>query len=373
MIADKKNGIVFPAPSGKPNPTFEVRMLLYAISIVLLSIGIYSTYQRRIHTYQEFKNARFYMDTYIEIIVLSNNKDSAEKAMDKAFNVFAKLDKKFNYNDPESLLGELNRNMDERRDINNNREKNTNGWIQVETALEDKELAMLIHKGIEFSKMTGGAFDPTLGAVKDLYPFGAKNPSPPPREAIRKTLEISGYQKLNLSGNGLRKPKGMKIDFGGILKGYAVDEAIDVLKKEGIENALVNAGGNIRVMGKNIKNESWKIGVENPRAPGKIMAVISLDNKAVATSGDYQRYFFFDKVRYHHILDPKTGEPARKAISATVITPDGITSDALSTAVFVMGKRKGIEFLEKHKLDGIIVDENGVEITKELKEKIDLK
>ncbi|MCE1245846.1 MAG: FAD:protein FMN transferase [Firmicutes bacterium] len=318
-------------------------ILITAISLILLTLGLYFSYKN--HTAKPFLHeahfTKFFMDTYIEINVLDKDEKKAEKAAEEAFAVFAELDKKYNYYDKNSYLSR----------INNNEIKE----------IDDPETAFLIKKGIEFSEKSNGAFDMTLGAVKDLYPFGKKDPIPPERKKIEEALAVSGYKKVRFEGNKLTKPESLKLDPGGILKGYAVDKAIELLRKNGIENALVNAGGNIGVLGSNPKGKPWKIGVENPRTQGEVIAVISLVNKAVATSGDYQRYFFYNGKRYHHILDPSTGEPADKTYGATVTAPDAITTDAYSTAVFVMGKKKGMEFLKKEKLEGIIIDKDGTE------------
>jgi thiamine biosynthesis lipoprotein len=318
----------------------------------MLTLGFYSTYKNKtkdssakpnLPNMSEVHFTRFYMDTYIELIVLHKDKQIADKATEEAFAVFDRLDKKYNYYKADSYLSRINRN-------------------EI-TEIDDPETVKILNSGLQFSKITGGAFDMTLGTVKDLYTFGKENPIPPTDEAIKKALSVSGYTKLKIDGNKIDKPEGMKIDPGGILKGYAVDEAVDSLKKNGIENALVNAGGNIRVLGKNTKGETWKIGVENPRAQGDIISLIPLDNLAVATSGDYQRYFFYRGKRYHHILDPSTGKPADKVFSTTITAPEAIITDAYSTAVFVMGKKKGFEFLKSQKLEGMIVDSEGMEST----------
>lgn len=236
--------------------------------------------------------------------------------------------------------------------------------------IEDGDLLFVITKGIEMAEKTDGAFDPTLGALKEIYPIGAKDPVPPDNKAITNALKVSGYKKVKLENNCIDKPDGLKFDLGGIIKGHAVEQAAGALDKMGIKNYMVNGGGNITAKGVNLQGKPWRIGVENPRVRGGIIAVIPLDNEAVATSGDYQRYFFYQGKRYHHIIDPKTGRPANMAISATVIAPDSLTADVISTAAFVKGRTEGIKFLEKNRMEGIILDESGHSVTKGLKGKV---
>lgn len=333
-----------------PMKSTKWRLVLSALIGFILAVGFYSIYRSRQVTLREYKTTQFYMDTYIKIIVVSGDREKAEKVMQKAFGVFTELDSKFSVYDPKSELSRLN--------------------IRESSLITDRDLLEMIAKSKSYAVFTKGSFDHTIGAIKLLYPIGQESPVPPGNDEIEKALDNSGYEKVKLSGNKLEKPADMIIDFGGILKGHAVDRAMDVLKKSGIKSALIDAGGNIRVIGKNAEKKDWRIGIQHPHSPNKIMTAISLNNQAIATSGDYQRYFFYKGVRYHHIINPHTGKPARRAISVTVIAPDAETADAVSTAVFVMGKKKGIEFLHKEKLDGIVIDDEGPAITSGLKEHV---
>lgn len=328
------------------------RLILSLIIALILAGSLYYRHKAPRNKTEEYPITRFYMDTYVEVNIISDDPNKAMEAREAAFSIFKDLEKEFNLFNKESLLNKVNG--------------------QSEQTIEDKHFINLLNLGLDYSRKTDGTFDMTMGAVRMLYPIGKENPIPPEREAIKKALSVSGYKKITFTDKKLEKPRDLIIDTGGILKGYAVDLAIARIKELGITDALVNGGGNIRVMGKNVKGEAWKIGVQNPRVSGEIIGVLPLDNEAVATSGDYQRYFFHKNVRYHHIIDPVTGEPARKAISATVICPDAVTADAYSTAVFVMGKKKGLEFLNREKLQGIIIDEQGAVMTEGLKEKVRL-
>ena len=152
----------------------------------------------------------------------------------------------------------------------------------------------------------------------------------------------------------------MSLHLGAIAKGYAVDRAMAVLKKNGIRHALINAGGDLIVLGERKDGQPWSIGLQHPRQPEKLIASFKLPGKAVATSGDYQKYFMKDKTRYHHILDPANGRPARGVISCTVVAETVMDADALATAVFVLGPEKGMALVDS--LDGVeamLITESG--------------
>ena len=173
---------------------------------------------------------------------------------------------------------------------------------------------------------------------------------------------IVGYKNLSLDrGNKrirYRKP-GMSVDLGGIAKGYVLDVGIDVLRKEGIKEALLNAGGDILTLGGK-RDGPWEIGIQDPRKKGGLLGKLDVRDKAVMTSGDYERFYMHEGVRYHHILDPHTGYPARGLRSVTVVGEDGAVTDALATAVFVLGLKKGLRLIESRPgMEGAIIDDQG--------------
>ena len=152
------------------------------------------------------------------------------------------------------------------------------------------------------------------------------------------------------------KKKSMALDLGAIAKGYALDRAIKVLQGRGVKEALINVGGDVRVMGERV----WKIGLQHPRKEKEVLAVIRLKDQAIATSGDYQRYFIEEGKRYHHIINPKTGYPAQKCMGVTIFAPQATQADILATGIFILGPETGmklIEFLEG--VEGIIIDSQG--------------
>jgi FAD:protein FMN transferase len=331
-----------------------LQRIAHIILIFIIAAGFFRVYYHNKTKPRTYKTTGFYLDTYVEITIAAHaeliRNGTAKKAVAEAMEVFEEIDNKFNFHQEESLLNTIN--------------------SKTSVEINDPVLIDVLTFSLEAAQKTDGMFDPTLGSIKLVYPIGQKNPYPPSSELIEKALVNSGYEKVSFSENILTKPEGLMIDLGGILKGYTIERAANKLKQAGFENFIINAGGDIRSSGMNLEEEPWKVGVENPRKHGDIITILQLDNQAVATSGDYQRYFLHEGTRYHHIFDPRNGKPASKAILATVIASDVMTADVYSTAVFVMGKEDGLKFLENNGLEGIIIDENGAGVTKGLKSKI---
>lgn len=191
--------------------------------------------------------------------------------------------------------------------------------------------------------MSKGAFDITVGKISNRCNF-AKNLYPNQTE-LKKLLPYVNYRKIRVSNDSLYKEsREIEIDLGGIAKGYIIDKAVELLREKGINQGFINAGGDMFLLGKN-KGDKWRIGIQHPRDKGEIFASIALKNKAVVTSGDYERFFIKDNVRYHHIINPKTGMPANELISVTIIANQTWLADALSTAIFVMGVEKGLNIV----------------------------
>jgi thiamine biosynthesis lipoprotein len=223
------------------------------------------------------------------------------------------------------------------------------------------ELFKLVRTSLHFSELTHGAFDITFASVGFLYDYrkGVR-----PNDAQRQqATELINYHNLLLDEKrhtiAYSKP-GVRIDLGGIAKGHAVDRCIALLQGMDIKQALVTAGGDSRMIGDRWGGRPWNIGVRDPRDQKKLVAVIPLENVAVSTSGDYQRYFDEGGVRYHHIINPKSGDSARGMHSATIIGPDATTTDALSTSVFILGVDEGLALVNHlPDIDAILVDAQG--------------
>lgn len=211
----------------------------------------------------------------------------------------------------------------------------------------------------EYSRLSDGAWDVTTGPLVELWGIGTEQAKVPTAEELAKAKAKVGWQKLELNPEtqcARLREAGMSLDLGGIAKGFAADEVKKIYEKYGVKNGLINLGSSsLYALGKNAKGESWRVGIRHPRSEDKDsrLAVVALSDGALSTSGDYERFFERDGVRYHHILDPRTGRPADNgAVSDTIVAegslPDaGMISDLLTTTVFVLGPEAGRDFLEK--------------------------
>jgi thiamine biosynthesis lipoprotein len=222
------------------------------------------------------------------------------------------------------------------------------------------EVEEVIREGIFWSEQSNGAFDITVEPLVQLWDFDGEKEFIPGESTIRKTASLVNYRNIEIKDHNVRlKNRGMAINVGGLAKGYAVDRAISILRSK-VSSGIVNAGGDLYAFGQKSKQNSWTIGLQHPRKPQDLLAAFAVKNQAIATSGDYQRYFMKDGVRYHHIFDPQTGRPARMMISTTIITTEVMDADALATAVFVMGPDKGIEWVDSMaNIEAMLVLEDG--------------
>jgi FAD:protein FMN transferase len=222
------------------------------------------------------------------------------------------------------------------------------------------ELLELIERSLQMSELTGGAFDITYASAGYLYDFRRK--IKPSEEALAKALPAINYHHILLDRTHSTikfSQAGVRIDLGGIAKGHAVDRCIALLQAHGIKQAIVSAGGDSRIIGDH-RGRPWIVGIRDPRQEGKVVAALPLSDAAVSTSGDYERYFEANGVRYHHIINPTNGRPVNGVRSVTVIGSDSTTMDALSTSVFVLGVKKGMALVERlNDVEAVIVDANG--------------
>jgi thiamine biosynthesis lipoprotein len=215
------------------------------------------------------------------------------------------------------------------------------GWVDVSTELFD-----LIRRALELSQTTGGAFDVTYDSVGTLYNYRER--VRPAEQDIEAQLESIDYRHVQLDPDRSKirySRPGVRINLGGIAKGYSVESVIDRLRRAGITNALVSAGGDTRLLGDR-GGQPWIVGVRDPDDENGFVTRLGLEDEAVSTSGDYERFFIEDGVRYHHILNPSTGKSAGAVRSATVIGGDATLTDGLSTSVFVLGPEAGLELIE---------------------------
>jgi thiamine biosynthesis lipoprotein len=208
------------------------------------------------------------------------------------------------------------------------------------------DMTRVLARSLWFARLTNGAFDPTLGALTALWGFPDAR-VPPGDSQIDSALALTGHQQLELTENRVRfLRRGMGLDLGAAAKGYAVDRTVRLLQAAGVEAGLVEAGGDIRFWGAKPDGRNWRFGVQHPRQKDDLVVVDGVNIQALATSGDYERVFEYDGRQYHHLLDPITGHPARRAVSATVWAETAMEADILATAAFVMGPGAAVELIE---------------------------
>lgn len=229
------------------------------------------------------------------------------------------------------------------------------GWVRASDEMLD-----LLAKSAQMSELTGGAFDITFASVGRYYDYRERRR--PDRAKIDSRIEAINYRYVELDFKKRRvrfAHPGVYVDLGGIAKGYAVDRCIGIVRASGIEQASVAAGGDSRIIGDR-RGEPWTVGVRDPRNPSAMVVVLPLTDTAVSTSGDYERFFVEDGVRYHHILDPATGDSARESWSVTILGPEATYTDALSTSVFVLGPIAGMQLIDRlDGIDAIVIDKTG--------------
>ena len=227
--------------------------------------------------------------------------------------------------------------------------------------LEDAsdDLLYVLIKSNQYSVLSNGSFDITVQPILDLYTKSFKETNKPPELwQIGKTQQkYVDYKKARIESRAVSLKEGMSITLGGIAKGYAIDAAIKVLENNGINHALVNAGGDMRAIG-NKGTEDWSIALKNPRNEEEYITMIDLNNRSIATSGDYERYFDENKT-FHHIIDPRSGLSATELISVTIVTEKAIDADALATSVFVLGPKQGMDLIENlDNVEGLLITNN---------------
>jgi thiamine biosynthesis lipoprotein len=282
------------------------------------------------------------MGTRIAVELWHEDPVAAEAAIDAVIAEMHRVDELMSHYRPESQLSRVNREAGA-------------GPVRV-----DPELAQLVARSLEFSALTGGAFDISYASVGYLYDY--REQRHPTEEQIRAALPGVNWRhiEVDLAASTIRflRP-GMRIDLGGIAKGHAVDRSIAILRGLGIEHASVTAGGDTRIIGDRF-GRPWVVGIRHPDDPGRVIARIPLEDVAISTSGDYEHYFDEGGVRYHHIIDPKTGKSARGVRSATIIAPTSTLAEGLTKGVFILGPERGIALAESQpEVDAVVVRDDG--------------
>ncbi|GBG15904.1 FAD:protein FMN transferase [Novimethylophilus kurashikiensis] len=225
-------------------------------------------------------------------------------------------------------------------------------WIQV-----DEETLSLLSYADSLYEASGGLFDMTSGVLRRAWNF--KQPALPSETVLNEALSLIGWHRVERDGEALRLPDvGMEVDFGGFGKEYAADRAAEVLMGEGVQHGYVNLAGDMRIIGPKPDGQPWQIGIQDPRVPGRVVATIPVESGALATSGDYERFFELDGKRYCHILDPKRGFPVGYWRSISVLAPVAIVAGSCTT-IAMLKEQAGIEFLESTGMDYLAIDHGG--------------
>ena len=284
----------------------------------------------------EIKESKLLMGTTATITVVDQDKVKAEKAIEAAFAEIKRIEYLMSDFIENSQIGILNKKG------------------RLENA--DPEIIYIITKSNYYSNLSNGAFDITVQPILDLYKKSFEElKRPPSDEEIKEASNLINYTNIIINGSTIKLNKeGMKVTLGGIAAGYAIDKAADILEEKGIKHALIDIGGDIRAIGSK-PGVPWRIALENPRNKAEYITIVELDNKSVATSGDYERYFEETK-KFHHIINPKTGYSATDLISVTIIADKALDVDAISTSVFVLGPEKGLELIESlDNVEGLLI------------------
>lgn len=287
------------------------------------------------------------MGTIVEITLTGRDEEKLNKAAEAAFIEIQRLEKLMSHYREDSDVNKVNRAAGK------------------EAIIVSNETMEVIKTSLNVSDISKGAFDITMGVLGNVWHFAKEDEGetmPPSKKEVENILPLIDYHQIIIDEktNTVKLSKqGMRINLGGIAKGYITSKAVEVLKKNGAKKGIVHAGGDMVVF-QDSDSSPWLIGIQDPREKGKNIGTIEIKNTAVATSGDYERFFVKDGIRYHHIMDPTTGFPANKSMGVTIITNDPTLADALSTAIFIMGPNDGMELIERlPDVDGLIIDANG--------------
>ncbi len=306
-------------------------------TVFLLSVNLYSQ--------QAYTRILKLMGSRFDITVVANDSVKGNQAIDLAVAEITRIEKLISSWDANSQTSEINRNSG------------------IKPIKVDAELFNLIERSMGISKLTDGAFDISYASMDKIWKFDGSMTEMPSEETIKTSVAKVGFGNIVLDKENLTvflKLPGMKIGFGAIGKGYAADKAKALLMEKGVIAGIINASGDMNTWGKQPNGNEWTIAITNPLNKNKVFALFPLNEGAVVTSGNYEKFVSFNGIRYTHIINPKTGYPATGIISATVFAPKAELADALATSVFVMGIETGINRINQlPKVECIIIDENG--------------
>ena len=283
----------------------------------------------------------FAMDTYMTLTAYGDN---GKDAVDQAAEEIKRLDTALSTGNEDSEVSKLNANR--------------GGSLTEDTQY-------LLEESMELYESTGGLFDIAIYPVMEAWGFPAQDYRVPKKSELENLLALTDASKIQYNEDEDTvsfEQEGMKIDFGGIAKGYTSSRIMKIYEEQGVTSGLVNLGGNVQALGEKPDGSKWKVGIQDPEGKTDYLGTLSIKNQAVITSGGYERYFEEDGKTYHHIIDPRTGYPADSGLlSVTIVSSDGTLADGLSTSLFIMGKDEAIKYWRDHseEFDGILETEDG--------------
>jgi len=285
------------------------------------------------------------MGSRFEITVVANDSVKGNEYIDTAVAEISRIEKLISSWDSASETSEINRNAG------------------IKAVKVSAELFQLIERALGISKLTEGAFDISFASMDKIWKFDGSMTEMPSEEEIKNSVKKVGYKNIILNKENssvFLKLEGMKIGFGAIGKGYAADKAKKLLTEKSVVGGIINASGDMNTWGLQPNGDTWKVAITNPLDKNKAFALLPLQDNAVVTSGNYEKYVTFNGVRYTHIIDPRTGYPATGIISVTVFAQKAELADALATSLFVMGKDVGIDMINQlPNIECIVIDDNG--------------
>ncbi|SFC93060.1 FAD:protein FMN transferase [Clostridium uliginosum] len=320
--------------------TISVELLIITIivGVILIFIFVTGKYER-----PSIIKSSYALGTIINLNVCGSN---GQKAIEEAIKKLNDIDDKMSAFKEDSEISKINFKAGATSEV------------------VSRDTYFVIEKAVEYSKILEGTFDPTIRPLLKLWNIGTEDEKIPEKHQIEETLKLVNYNDVILDKSNFSiMLKNMKqaLDVGGIAKGFAADEVRDIFYKHNIKSALIDLGGNIFALGNKEDGTSWKVGIQNPfKSRGEHVGILSVKNKSVVTSGNYERYFIKDGKRFHHIIDPKTGYPSQsKIISATIISDNSIDGDGLSTGVYILGIDKALKIIEAIEgIDAIFITED---------------
>ena len=295
---------------------------------VIVTLGIAAIFFYSSAGYAEWRSdARPKMGTEVSVVFWHEDAAVAEGIIEEIFAEVDRINALMSTYVESSRISEINRHAATR------------------PVVADDELLGLIRRSFEISELTLGAFDITYESVGQHFDFRERQrPNEATIEAERQLIDYRLVELDETAGTVRFLEPGVRINLGGIAKGYVVERGVEILRRHGVQNGIVTAGGDSRLLGDR-RGRPWMVGIRDPRQDGRVAISVPLEDEAISTSGDYERFFEEDGVRYHHIIRPSSGLPVEGVQSATVFGPDAVKTDALSTAVFVMGVHDGLKLI----------------------------